>query len=96
MNENSPKIRNIRSPFIHRTGNRRQTLIGYAMEESPGPGEAKVDCLVSLILSIGAKEQLRALEQLMNSIEEMKENLTTSIDTVGMRITRMQRGRKGR
>ena len=65
------------------------------MGESSGPGVSKVDCLVSLILSIGAKEQLRALEQLGHSIEEMRENLTTSIDTVGIRITRMQRGWRG-
>lgn len=79
----------------HELGNRRQTLIGYAMGESSGPGVSKVDCLVSLILSIGAKEQLRALEQLRHSLEEMKDNLTISIDTVGVRITRMQRGWRG-
>ena len=70
-------------------------MIGYAMGESSASGVSKVDCLVSLVLSIGAKEQLRALEQLRHSIEEMKENLTSSIDTVGVRITRMQKGWRG-
>ena len=81
--------------FTGYIGNHRQTLIGYAMGESSGPGVSKVDCLVSLILSIGAKEQLRALEQLRHSLEEMKDDLTSSIDTVGVRITRMQRGWRG-
>ena len=66
------------------------------MGEASGPGVSKVDCLVSLVLSIGAKEQLRALDQMRLSIEEMKENFITSIDTVGVRIARMQRGWRGK
>lgn len=76
-------------------GDERRTLIGYAMGESSGPGVSKVDCIVSLVLSIGAKEQRRALDQMRLSIEEVRENLYTSIDTVGVRIARMQIGWRG-
>ncbi|XP_058954341.2 uncharacterized protein [Pocillopora verrucosa] len=76
-------------------GDDRRTLIGYAMGGSSGPGVSKVDCIVSLVLSIGAQEQLRALDQMRLSIEEVRENLYTSIDTVGFRIARMQRGWRG-
>ena len=71
-------------------------MIGYAMGGSSGPGVSKVDCIVSLVLSIGAQEQLRALDQMRLSIEEVRENLYTSIDTVGFRIARMQRGWRGK
>ena len=65
------------------------------MGEASGSGVSKVDCLVSLVLSVGARERLRELEQLRRSIKEVRENLEVHIDNVGHRITRMQRGWRG-
>ena len=76
-------------------GNLRQTLLGYAVGQSSGPGMSKVDCLVSLVLSVNARERLRELEQLRRSISEVRENLEVHIDSVAHRITRMQRGWRG-
>lgn len=79
----------------HHHGNHRQTLLGYAMGESSSSGMSKVDCIVSLVLSVGARERLRELDQLRHSIKEVRENLEVHIDNVGHRITRMQRGWRG-
>ena len=76
-------------------GNLEQTLLGYAVGQSSGPGMSKVDCLVSLVLSVNARERLRELEQLRRSITEVRENLEVHIDNVGHRITRMQKGWRG-
>jgi len=76
-------------------GNHKQTLLGYAMGESSGSGVSKVDCLVSLVLSVNARERMRELEQLRHSIKEVRENMEMHIDNVGHRINRMQRGWRG-
>lgn len=76
-------------------GHLRQTLLGYAMGHSSGPGVSKVDCLVSLVLSVNATERLRELGQLRRSIKEVRENLEIHIDNMGHRITSMQRGWRG-
>ena len=66
------------------------------MGESSSSGMSKVDCIVSLVLSVGARERLRELDQLRHSIKEVRESLEVHIDNVGHRITRMQRGWRGR
>lgn len=65
------------------------------MGESSGSGVSKVDCLVSLVLSVNARERMRELEQLRHSIKEVRENMEMHIDNVGHRINRMQRGWRG-
>ena len=60
------------------------------MEASDGLGVTKVDCLVSLVLSIGAQEQLRALSQLRDKITAVEENLGTRIHNVSVQMTGMQ------
>ena len=81
--------------FFLLLGNHKQTLLGYAMGESSGSGVSKVDCLVSLVLSVNARERMRELEQLRHSIKEVRENMEMHIDNVGHRINRMQRGWRG-
>lgn len=73
----------------------RQTLLGYAMGETSGPGVSKVNCIVSLVLSMNSEERLRELTQVFRSINEVRESMEVHIDYVGHRITRMQQGWRG-
>ena len=71
-------------------------MLGYALSESSSSGVSKVDCLVSLVLSVGASERLRELDHLKLCIKQVRENMEMHIDNVGHRITRMQRGWRGK
>ena len=73
----------------------KQTLLGYAMGETLGPGVSKVNCIVSLVLSMNSQERLRELAQVRRSIDEVRESMEVHIDYVGHRITRMQIGWRG-
>lgn len=73
----------------------RQTLLGYAMGETSGPGVSKVNCIVSLVLSMNSEERLRELTQVFRSINEVRESMEVHIDYVGHRITTMQKGWRG-
>lgn len=79
----------------HDQGMFRQTLLGYAMGETSGPGVSKVNCIVSLVLSMNSEERLRELTQVFRSINEVRESMEVHIDYVGHRITRMQEGWRG-
>ncbi|XP_068709507.1 uncharacterized protein [Montipora foliosa] len=79
----------------HHRGALRQTLLGYAMGEASGFGVSKVDCIVSLVLSVNAEERLREMAQVFGSINEVRESMEVHIDNVGHRISKMQRGWTG-
>ena len=68
-------------------GNHRQTLLGYSLGESSSTGVSKVDCLVSLVLSVSAKDRLRELDHLNLCINQVRESMEMHIDNVGHRIT---------
>lgn len=76
-------------------GNHRQTLLGYSLGESSSTGVSKVDCLVSLVLSVSAKDRLRELDHLNLCINQVRESMEMHIDSVSHRISSMQRGRRG-
>jgi len=76
-------------------GNYRQTLLGYSLGESSSTGVSKVDCLVSLVLSVSAKDRLRELDHLNLCINQVRESMEMHIDNVGHRIANMQRGWRG-
>ena len=67
-------------------GNYRQTLLGYSLGESFSTGVSKVDCLVSLVLSVSAKDRLRELDHLNLCINQVRESMEMHIDNVGHRI----------
>ena len=77
------------------SGALRQTLLGYAMGEASGFGVSKVDCIVSLVLSVNAEERLREMAHVFGSINEVRESMEVHIDSVGHRISKMQRGWTG-
>ena len=68
-------------------GNYRQTLLGYSLGESYSTGVSKVDCLVSLVLSVSDKDRLRELDHLNLCINQVRESMEMHIDNVGHRIT---------